>query len=225
MKRLLIILFIGFAGSLYGQDEETRNLSSFTSVEVGEAIKVHLIKGNEESARVEASGVDLDRIKTEVSGSRLRIDMSRGNYRNANVTIWLTYRNISALSISSASSVRTQNTLKTEKLRLEVSSAGDGELEIDVDELIVNVSSSGSLDISGRTLFQDVSVSSAGRYNAYELSCEDTEVNASSSGSARVTATKSIDASASSAGNIRYKGNPEKKRTTASSGGSTKQSN
>ncbi len=224
-KSIGIILIILFAGTVFGQNKETRELSSFSRVQVGEAIKVYLKKGSQESARIESTGVDADKILTNVSGDRLRIEMSSGNHRNTSVTIWLTYRNIESLSISSAATVITEGVLKTEKLRLETSSAGDGEIEIDVDELDVSVSSSGELTVTGRAMFQDVSVSSSGRYNAYELVCEEADVNASSSGSARVNTSKSIEASASSAGSIRYKGDPARVRESSSSGGSTRKVN
>jgi Putative auto-transporter adhesin, head GIN domain len=226
MKKGLII-FVAFflTGAAYSQNTETRNLSSFSRVQVGEAIKVYITKGTEESAKIETSGVDLDKVQTIVSGDKLRIEMKSGNFRNANVTVWLIYRNIESISISSAAKVLTENVLKSEKLRLEVSSAAEGKLEIDVDDLDVSVSSSGNLTITGRAMFQDVSVSSAGRYNAYDLICEEAEVSASSSGSARVNASKRIDASASSAGSVKYKGDPAKVRTSSSSGGSTRKSN
>jgi len=226
MKKGLII-FVAFflTGAAYSQSTETRNLSSFSRVQVGEAIKVYITKGTEESAKIETSGVDLDKVQTTVSGDKLRIEMKSGNFRNSNVTVWLIYRNIESISISSAAKVMTENVLKSEKLRLEVSSAAEGKLEIDVDDLDVSVSSSGNLTIKGRAMFQDVSVSSAGRYDAYDLICEEVEVSASSSGSARVNASKRIDASASSAGSVKYKGDPAKVRTSSSSGGYTRKSN
>lgn len=222
---LIVILVVLFAGTAFGQNKETRELSSFSRVQVGEAIKVYLKKGSDESARIESSGVDIDKILTNVSGDRLKIEMGSWNSRNSSVTIWLTYVHLESLSISSAATVITEDVIKTEKLRLETSSSGDGELEIDVDELDVSVSSSGELTVKGRARFQDVSVSSAGRYNAYELISEEADVNASSSGSARINTSKSIEASASSAGSIRYKGDPARVRESSSSGGSTRKVN
>lgn len=221
--KYLFLIFI--TGAAFGQKTETRDLSSFSSLHVGEAITVYITKGSEEKARIETNNVDPDRVQTRISGDRLNIEMSKGNYRNASVKVWLTYRSLRAVSVSSAATIQTENVLKTEKLRLEASSAGDADLEIDVDQLDVSVSSSGQLNVKGRAMFQDISVSSAGRYYAYELDCEEVEASASSSGSARVVASNRIDAKASSAGSIRYKGNPEKVYTDASSGGSVKKSN
>ncbi len=221
---LVTVLLAGFA-PVFSQNTETRNLSSFSRVQVGEAIEVYLVKGTSEKAKIEARGIDLDDIVTDVSGDKLRIELRRGNHRNIDVTIWVNYKYLDAVSVSSAATVRTEGVLKSEKLRIEASSAGDAILEIDTDVLRVSVSSSADVTISGRALYQDVSVSSAGDYHGYNLKCEEAEVNASSSGSAKVFASKRIEARASSAGSIRYRGNPDKEYVSSSSGGSVRGSN
>ena len=105
-----------------------------------------------------------------------------------------------------------------------MSSAGSADLEIDVAELEVEVSSSGDLNIQGKARSQRVSVSSAGDYDGFDLACEEAYVRASSAGSARITASKEIDAKASSAGSVRYKGNPDKVYVNSSSGGGVSKS-
>jgi len=89
----------------------------------------------------------------------------------------------------------------------------------------VEVSSSAEVEVSGSATTQNISVSSAGRYNGYDLSSDEADVRATSAGSARVNASKKVDVQASSAGSIRYKGNPDKVYESESSGGSVKKSN
>jgi len=218
-------LLVVVSGHVYSQNQETRDLASFSRLSVGEAIKVYLKEGSTESAKIEVKGIDLDEVLTETSGSKLRIHLEQGNHRNVDVKIWLTYVDLEEIDISSAASVQTESVLKADNLEVEASSAGDGKLEVDVNELRVEVSSAADLVISGRADTQDVSVSSSGNYYAYDLKCEESEVSASSAGSAKVTASKKIDASASSAGSIRYRGNPEKVYVSSSSGGSARKSN
>ncbi len=221
---LASILLVNFS-KVAAQNTETRDLSSFSRIQVSEAINVILISGSTEKARIEARGLDLDEVVTDISGDKLRIELRRGSHRNIDVTVWVNYKYLEVVSVSSAATVQTENVLKSEKLRIEASSAGDASLEIDTDNLRVSVSSSADVTISGRAMFQDVSVSSAGDYRAYDLECEEAEVSASSSGSAKVFASKRIDASASSAGSIRYRGEPGKVHVSSSSGGSARKSN
>lgn len=223
-NRILTLVLITFfaVSSAMAQNVETRKLSNFSAIDVGEAIDVFLIPGNSESAKIEVKGADPENILTEISGKRLKIHMERGNWRNVSAKVYLTYVEIDNIEISSAASVYTDGVLKTDKLYVDVSSAGDGELEIDVNSIEVDVSSAGDLNVSGKTDELYVDVSSSGDYNGYDLEADEVEAYASSAGSASVTANVKINAKASSAGSIRYRGNPEKEYVSSGSGGSVR---
>jgi hypothetical protein len=222
---IVTIIIFWTSSFVLAQKSDTRELSSFNRISVGEAIDVYLIQGSSESVRIEVSGMDIEEVLTEVKGDRLKVHLERGNYKNIDVEVWVTYKTIEEIDMSSASSVITQGVLKSNSLKIDASSAADGDLEIDVESLDVTVASSADLEVSGKASMQDVNVSSAGKYDGYDLDCEEAEVSASSAGSARVMASKKIDANASSAGSIRYKGNPDKVYEDESSGGSVSGSN
>jgi len=221
---VFIILLTGSALSVIAQETETRSLSDFSEVTVGEAIKVTLIPGNKNEAVVKAKNIDLEDVETDVRGSSLKIQLSGNRYRNIDVEIALTYKSIDAVSVSSAADVETKGPIKSASLDLSVSSAGNATLDIEADKIDVDVSSSGELKLTGKTNSQRVSVSSAGGYYAYDLTCEEAYIRASSAGSARINATKEIDAKASSAGSVKYKGEPDKVYVNSSSGGNVNKS-
>ena len=226
MYRILIfiVLLAGSVVSVSAQESETRSLSDFSEVSVGEAISVVLIPGNKNEAVVKVRNIDLEDVETNVSGGRLKIELSGNRYRNIDVEISLTYKYIDEVSVSSAADVVTKGPIKSSSLDISVSSAADAELEINAEEIDIDVSSSGDLTVSGRTNSQRVSVSSAGDYDAYDLDCDEAYVRASSAGSARINASKKIDAKASSAGSVNYKGNPDKVYVSSSSGGDVNKS-
>jgi hypothetical protein len=227
MKRSITTFLFAFAiiSNLFAQNTDTRDIDSFSAIGVGEAIKLILVPGNKNEAKIVAHNVDLDEIETRVSGSKLKIELSGNHYRNIEVEITLTYKNIEELSVSSAANVTTKGAIKADDLEISVSSAGYAKLEVEAVNLDVSVSSSGDLVVEGKATSQRVGVSSAGEYKGYDLSCDDTYVKASSAGSARVTANKKIDANASSAGSVKYKGSPDKVYVNASSGGSAGKAN
>lgn len=226
MKKILSF-FIAFACSsilLLSQDRETRDLSSFSAISVGEAINVEIKAGDREEAVVEVDGADVSDVETEVFGGTLRIHMRRGNWRNVDVNVYVTYVELEEIDVSSAADLVSDGPIRTEKLEVEVSSAGDADIEIDVDQLEVRVSSAGDLKIRGNAKEQYVRVSSSGDYDAYDLSSEFAEVDASSSGDARVYVSDKLDADASSSGSVYYKGNPSKVYADSSSGGRVRKS-
>lgn len=226
MKNLLTILMLtAFTGSLWAQESETRNVNSFTGVKAAEGIDVYLLKGNKESVRVEVTGTKLENVITEVSGSYLKVHMREGNYRGrVDAKVYVTYLKINKLSASSAGSIFSDGTLKTDALEITSSSAGTVEIAIDAGSVEVSASSAGEVELKGKTRSLDADASSAGEIDAYDLVAERVEVETSSAGSVKVTATAELDANASSGGSIRYRGNPNKAITNSSSGGSVKKS-
>lgn len=213
-----------FANNINAQEIEERSVGSFHEVRTGQAIDVYLKQGTKESVRVEVKGISASDVLTEVSGGRLKVFLDHGNYSSHTVKVYVTYVKLDNISASSASGVFSEGTITGDKLEINVSSAADVEVAVDVQEVIVSVSSSGDLEIKGRTKYLDVSASSAGGVDAFDLEAEQAKVRASSAGNAKVTATKEIDANASSGGSIRYRGNPERSQTDSSSGGSVRKS-
>jgi hypothetical protein len=245
MKKLtlfLTILFVSFA--LLAQKETTRSLSSFTEISVNEGIDVYLKEGSKEEARIQIDGnIEMSEVLTEVSGGKLKIHLDGNNHRNVDVTIWVTYKSLNAVSVSSAGTVSGQNRIvssgdfkisvssagdleldiKAKSLDINASSAGDASLKVDVTTVNASASSAGSIDISGAASSIEVEVSSSGSFDGYDLAVDRADVSASSGGSANVTVNEQLDAQASSGGSIKYKGNPRMDIST-SSGGSIRKS-
>ncbi|MEM9326443.1 MAG: head GIN domain-containing protein [Bacteroidota bacterium] len=219
---LPIVLFLAFL--VHAQDKETRRLDSFDGISVGEAIDVEITRGDKEEAVVEVYGTDASNVVTDVFGGRLRIRMARGNWKNVDVKVYVTYKEINEIDVSSAADLETANLLVAEKLEVEVSSAGDAKLSVQVGELEVRVSSAGDLTMEGSAEEQYVRVSSSGDYDAYDLRSKMAEVDASSSGDARVFVETELEADASSSGSVYYRGNPTKVYADSSSGGRVRKS-
>lgn len=209
----------------FAQQSEVRAVGSFTGVKSAEAIDVYLKKGEKESVRVEATGVSLSDVLTEVSGSYLKIHMLKGSYRNVDVKVYVTYVTLNKISASSASNVFSDGTIRASSLDVSVSSAASVELSIEAESSLVETSSAGDATLEGKVKRLEVEASSAGEIDAYELECEMVDAGASSAGSIKVNVTRQLDAHASSGGSIRYRGSPAKTNTGSSSGGSVKKSN
>lgn len=227
MRQILATLVLSMlVVTAYGQQSEVREIRSFRGIRAAEGVDVYLKKGKEESVRVEVGGnTELSHIVTEVSGDYLRIHVSEGRFRrNVNARVFVTYREINKISASSAANVYTEDVLKARNLEIECASAGSVELDLDVEELQVRVSSAGDVELEGKAVKADFEVSSAGEIDAYDLEVDILSVEASSAGSAKVNVVKELEAKASTAGNIRFRGNPTKSRTDSSTGGSVKKS-
>lgn len=200
--------------------DESRDISGFTGVKVSSGIDVYLSQGSSFEVRVEADENLQEVILTEMEGNMLEVRTDRVNIRNAkSKKVHVTLPELRSLKISSAGDCVGQTAFSCEDLDLSISSAGDLKLEVEARRINLDISSSGDADLSGSAEVFDVNLSSAGDLNAFDLIAGKVDVNVSSAGDARVHATEEISATASSAGNIYYKGDARVVRSQSSSAG------
>lgn len=225
MRARWVFFFLFSVTLAFAQQSETRKVESFKGVKASSGIDVYLKKGDRESVRVEVSGTDIKNVITEVSGDYLRIQMAEGrNYKSRTVKVYVTYVELSKLSVSSAASIYGEGTVRTRAMSISASSAGSVEIDLETERLTVGVSSAGEVELEGKAKVADFEASSAGEIDAYDLEVEEVTAGASSAGSIKINVTQKIDARASSGGEIRYRGSPMKTNTNASSGGSVRKS-
>lgn len=197
-----------------------RSVSEFSGVKVETGIDVYLTQGNDQHVEVEADENLHEWIRTEVNGDVLHI-YSEKSIRNAKTKrVNITCKTLNRIDISSAGDVKGQSKFKVDQLDIEMSSAGDLELDVEADRINISLSSAGDADLSGTTNILNVDLSSAGDLNAFDLMAKTGEVTVSSAGNARVYITDEASFRSSSAGNIQYKGEPRLKDINTSSAGS-----
>jgi len=227
MKKSIVVFFLLFATSiLFAQESEQRQPGSFRGIKAAEAIDVYLKKGDKESVKVEVSGTKLSNVITEVSGNTLRIHMQSGNYRDRkNVKVYVTYVLLDRIAASSASNVFSTGTIKATSFDINASSAASVEISLEATNTTLSASSAADIVLQGKSKSLEVEASSAADINCYDFESEVVNASASSAGDIKINATKELEAHASSGGSVRYRGNPSKTNTGSSSGGSVKKSN
>ena len=198
-----------------------RNVGSFTGVSTSSAIDVVLSQGDKISVTVEADENLHEYIMTEVKDGTLRVFTKEGiSIRDAEMRrVHVTMREINYIGSSSAGDVFGQTSIKTEKLKLTASSAGDIKIEVYAKTIDANGSSSGDLTLTGEADMLDATLSSAGDLNAYNLKVKEADINVSSAGGADIWVTEKLVARASSAGDVNYKGDPKNVDAHSSSAG------
>lgn len=186
-----------------------REAASFNNLRVSTGINVFLKQGNDESISVEADENLHEYILTEIKNGVLSV-YSEVNIRDAEkMSVYVTMKEITSLSTSSAGDITGETPLKSDRVELSASSAGNIRIEIYAKKIDANISSSGDISLKGETDMLEADLSSAGDLNAYGLQAREAEVSVSSAGDANIYVTEKITGRASSAGDINYKGDPE----------------
>ncbi|MDL5049404.1 head GIN domain-containing protein [Oscillatoria amoena NRMC-F 0135] len=222
MKKLLLFILFVYSCSGLAQTSQNREVGSFSGIKVAEGIDVYLKKGNKAAVRLEVTGTNPENVITETSGGYLKIHMASGSYKSRTVKAYVTYVDLEKISASSASNVFSEDVIKARNLSFSASSAASIDVSVEAATITVSASSAADVDLRGKADQLTVDVSSSGEVDAYDLESKSVTVQASSAGTAKVNVTDELSARASSAGSVRYKGNPSRSNTNSSSGGSVK---
>jgi len=186
-----------------------RNAEPFTGIKVSSGVDVYLKQGDNQNIVVEADENLHEYIITEVKGGVLHV-YTEANIRDAEKErVYVTMKEINKVETSSAGDIVGESPVRSERLELSASSAGDINLEIYAKEVNIDLSSSGDMTLIGETDNLKADLSSAGDLNAFELKTRETDISVSSAGDADINVSEKITARASSAGDINYKGDPK----------------
>jgi hypothetical protein len=217
---LVVLLTLGITASADGQIRRTvygnkhvvkkeREAGKFTGLRVSSGIDVYLKQTGDESIAVEADENLHEYIVTEIRDGVLNI-YTDANIRKAEMKrVYVTMKDINSLRTTSAGDIIGETSVKTDKLKLSASSAGDIKLEVYAKEIEADVSSSGDVTLTGEAGILNADLSSAGDLNAFGLEVKEADVSASSAGDADINVSERLTARASSAGGVNYHGNPK----------------
>jgi hypothetical protein len=231
LKYTILLLFIMGSSSCYFNARETiygsgnvvsdeREIENFTELKVSSGIDVIIRQGKEISLELEADDNLHEAIITRVVDNTLKIYTDKNIRRARSKKVYLVYTDLNSIRISSAGDVKGENTLEADHLDIDLSSAGDLDLDIEAEKVTCDISSSGDARLSGKADMLVASLSSAGDLYAYDLRTRKADVSCSSAGDARVYASEEFNLRSSSAGSIYYKGDGQVINSRTSSAGS-----
>lgn len=198
---------------------ETIHVDGFTGVHASSGIDVNISQGDFYVEVVADENLH-EYITVEKEGNSLRVGSERNIYRAKSKVVNITLPELSSIKISSAGDVNAETDFTCEDLDIDISSAGDLKIGVEAKHIDISISSSGDCDIWGDAESLDARLSSAGDLDASDLEADYVDVRVSSAGDASVFANEEIRMSASSAGNIYYRGDATVVSSHTSSAGS-----
>ena len=226
-KAILVTAVLILAGQLVMAQKVTRNVASFTGVNLGLPAQLYLKQGNSPSVVIEASEEVQDRIQTDVKNGVLTIKQNDdwkwwNNWSDKKVKIYITNPTYDHVSVSGSGDIMGQNMLESRDMYIGVSGSGKVKLDIKVVDLDSKISGSGNMKLEGSARNTNLQISGSGNLDAEDLASESCKVRISGSGNCRVQVDNSLESRVSGSGNIYYRGNPEKLSNQSSGSGSIK---
>ena len=189
----------------------SRSAGDFTYVDVSSAIELHVKQDSTRSVNIETDENLLEFIIVESDGDRLRIFTERGfNLDPSNgdkVEVYVSSPVFKRLEASGACTVIGDNMLTSDgQLDIDLSGASDASLDLKMPAVTVGMSGASNVSLKGETKNFSIEGSGASHARCFDLLSENTDADVSGASSAEVYASVKIDASASGASSVKYKG-------------------
>jgi hypothetical protein len=216
---------------------QVRNVKDFHGVEVSNAIDLYLSQSDEESVVVSAKDIKYrDKIQTEVVDGILKIYYERESWKlwqnsNKKLRAYVSIKTINRLKASGASDVyisgsihvtdivigmsgasdlkMTDNgVIEGNKLEMNLSGASDFHGTVKLNELKMDQSGASDADIHGSvTNATNIECSGASDVKGFDLVTDNCTAKATGASDVKITVNKELNAHASGASSIYYKGN------------------
>ncbi len=200
---------------------QQRNISSdFEAIDVSQGIDVYITMGDDVSLSLEADENLHDIILTEVKDGTLHIYADKNIWSAKRRKVYLTAQSINEISASSGADVRSENTIKAEDFKIRATSGSDVRLQLKVDNLICSTTSGADARLKGKANSFTAKSTSGSAIKARDLETETCTAKVTSGADVYVNVTGTLNANATSGGDIKYVGNPKQVQENSSSSGS-----
>lgn len=207
----LILMLSVYAFTLHAQSVEMRKLPSFTKLKTGGSWDVTLQKGDNPEVKLESKNIDLDRVITEVKNGTLNVYLEKGNYRNVDLTVHVTYVELESIKSGGSGNLKSLSDLRADDLEISISGSGDAHFQnLESGNLSISMSGSGNIHVAGGSVgLIKVDQSGSGNFKGNDLNAEEASINKSGSGNVTLAAVnQSLSVRSSGSGNVQYRGNP-----------------
>jgi hypothetical protein len=187
---------------------ETRSLRSFNSIKVGNSIDAVLVKGSENAIEIQASGISLDKVQTNVNNQSLEVKLAKGNHKSNSVKVTITYVDVDEVQASTSAKVVLKNEMKAENVHLFATTSAYLEVEVDAKNLILEANTNAKIFVKGEAETLDLKIDTNADVKGEGLQVNQAEVKGSTAAKANFHVKESIKGNAATASKIIYTGDP-----------------
>lgn len=235
MKYVLLIFLTAFSLQSFSQtiindkNAEVRTVGSFSAIKASGGIDVYLSQSDDYALAVSASAEKYrDAIKTEVKNGVLNISYNGSAIRfssNPKLRAYISFKSLESLEGSGACDFIINGSFKGNSLKIKLSGASDIQGNISFENVDLNMSGASIVKVNGRVSNIKISSSGASDVKNYDLITDNCIADISGASDIKITVNKSLNAKASGASSLYYKGNPEKKDVSSNGASSISQRN
>ncbi len=200
-------------------NSESRKLKNFNIVKVSNAIKAELLKGDENKIEITVTGIEMEKVETNVNDRVLTVGLSRGNFKNHSIRVVITYQDVQGLEASTSASIIAKNLLEGSETYLFATTNGYIEAEVSAEVLRVDAATNAKIFVSGSVEDLDLKIFTNGEVDGENLQAENVTIQANTAAKANFDVSSSIIGSAATGARVTYGGSPKNVDVKTSTGG------
>jgi hypothetical protein len=229
IKLMAITLMIAmslFLSSCYTEDpgdlrpdEETYEIVDFDRLEMGDDFVIRVEQGNFFSISARGDERNIDDLIVRKEGSTLVVRYEDNHNRKHDTYIDITMPALHEINFSGASNSVVTGFSHDGVFKISLSGASVSQIDLDGDVTDLSLSGASTLTLTGSSTELSAGVSGASVLKAFNFPVDEAYVNASGASSLKVTVANKLNAVASGASSVLYRGSPTV--TSNVSGGSS----
>lgn len=201
---------------------QSRQTGSFDAIDVGGAIEVYIRQDSSSAVRVETDENLQELVEVYEQSGVLYIE-PRNNYNlkpsNNRIKVYVSAPRFRSIEVSGASNVYGENRItETEKISIGLSGASNVKLDAKAPSFDIDMSGASDIKLSGETRDLRVKGSGASGAKCLDMKAENVTVDISGASSAEVFASVKLDAEASGASGVKYRGDASVSQHTSGAG-------
>lgn len=203
----LSIILISIFLSCNAQRTQERTISAFNKIKLSGAVNVIYTNSDTLNLTVKGKEGELENVETRVENSTLIIS-NKGRTHSA-LYVYVKNNQLQSIESSGATIFKTTNVLKTDSMTFEITGASEVHAKIEAKKITCREDGASTLILEGTTDYLDAEVSSAATLRSYNLVATNALLLTSGAASAKVYVTQKLNATATSASDIKIKGDPK----------------
>jgi hypothetical protein len=175
---------------------------------MGDAFVISVQQSPLYSVSVRGDRRNIDDLEVEKIGSTLRIRYDEPEYRQYTTYITITMPSLRGVNFSGASVSTVTGFNDLGELDITLSGASVSQVNLEVQSMQLNLSGASKLTLSGEASALQATVSGASIYSGFAFGVDDASVDVSGASKMHVTARQKLNAIASGASTVLYRGSP-----------------
>ena len=213
-----------FAYKPLAVSDNTVSIGEFTALHLEGPFDIYFTQGPVADARIESDADYSDKIQFLKSDNTLVIktkDDKNWNWRGRTCKIYLTTPALDEVEINGSGDFYSTNQINIGKtLDLSIAGSGDINAEVQTPKVKANIAGSGDMDLKGNAEKIELSIAGTGDFSSAALIANEAKVDIAGTGDATIFAHDLVDASVSGTGDVLYLGNPQHVSASVSGTGS-----